>query len=112
VPILVNVNVPTAGFGGAVNKSDLVRMAARRSSVTVPIADDVITTFLDLVARSLATEQTVHIRGFGKFEPRTRPPVRLKRPTDGTPIDVDSRRTAVFLPSMTMKRRLNDANPT
>jgi nucleoid DNA-binding protein len=94
-----------------VNKSDLVRMAARRSSVTVPVADDVITTFLDLVARSLATEQVVTIRGFGKFEPRIRPAVTLKNPTDGAPIEVDKRRTAVFLPSMTMKNRLNAANP-
>jgi nucleoid DNA-binding protein len=90
-----------------VNKSDLVRMAAKRTSVTIPVADDVINAFLDLVVLNLATEQEVSIRGFGKFEPRMRPPVTLKRPTDGEPIDVEARRTAVFLPSMTLKERLN-----
>jgi nucleoid DNA-binding protein len=94
-----------------VNKSDLVRMAAKRTSVTVPVADDVITAFLELVVLHLATEQGVSIRGFGRFEPRVRPPVTLKRPTDGEPIDVDARRTAVFLPSTTLKERLN-AYPT
>lgn len=89
------------------NKSDLVRMAAKRTSVTIPVADDVITAFFDLLVLNLATEQEVSIRGFGKFEPRTRPPVTLRRPTDGEPIKVDRRRTAVFLPSMTLKEKLN-----
>jgi nucleoid DNA-binding protein len=94
-----------------VNKSDLVRMAAKRTSVTVPVADDVISAFLDLLALTLSTEEEVSIRGFGKFEPRIRPPVTLKRPTDGTPIPVEARRTAVFLPAVSLKERLNNANP-
>lgn len=89
------------------NKSDLVKMAARKSSVTIPVADDVISAFLELVILNLSTETGVSIRGFGRFEPRTRPPVKLKRPTDGEPIDVEARRTAVFLPSTSLKERLN-----
>lgn len=89
------------------NKSDLVRMAAKRTSVTIPVADDVITAFLELLVLNLATQQGVSLRGFGRFEPRVRPPVKLKRPTDGEPIDVGARRTAVFLPSTSLKTRLN-----
>lgn len=94
-----------------VNKSELVRMAAKRTSVAIPVADDVITAFLEMVVLCLATEQEVSLRGFGRFSPRTRPPVTLRRPTDGQPIDVDARRTAVFLPSVTLKATLN-ADPT
>jgi nucleoid DNA-binding protein len=93
------------------NKSELVRMAAKRSSVKTAVAEDVITAFLDLVVLNLATEQDVTLRGFGKFELRTRPPVKLRRPTDGAPIEVDARRTAVFLPSMLLKEKLN-AHPS
>ena len=92
------------------NKSDLVRMTAKRTSVTVPVVDDVVSTLLELVALNLAVGEEVSFRGFGKFQPRTRPPVKLRRPTDGTAIDVESRQTAVFLPSVTLKQKLN-ANP-
>lgn len=89
------------------NKSELVRMAAKKAHVTVPVADDVVSAFLELVTLTLATEQGVSIRGFGRFEPRTRAPVTLKRPIDGVAFDVPKRRTTVFLPSAALKERLN-----
>ena len=89
------------------NRSEVIRAVARKSQVRVPIVDDVLSTFFDVVTMNLSVEEEVSLRGFGKFEPRSRPPVTLKNPQTGDPIPVDERKTVVFLPSPNLKEKLN-----
>jgi nucleoid DNA-binding protein len=89
------------------NKSELVRVVAKHSDVRGEVVKDVINSLWDVMAMTLAVEEDITIRGFGKLEPRVRPPVQLKNPQTGEPILVSERRTVVFLPSTRLKGRLN-----
>ena len=89
------------------NKSDLIRAVSRKTRIRGEVVDEVIDAALDLMAMSVSLEEPVNLRGFGKFEPRVRPPARLKHPQTGAPLPVEERRTVVFLPSPNLKGRMN-----
>ena len=89
------------------NKGEIVKAVARRKGITISTAHDVVEDFFDVAKTSLAVGEEVTVRGFGRFELRDRPPVTLKNPRTGDPILVPPRQTVVFLPSMTLKARLN-----
>jgi nucleoid DNA-binding protein len=91
-----------------VNKTDLIRIVAGRSKVRVEVVDEVVDTFLDVLARSVVLGEDVTLRGFGKFRGRERPPVQLKNPRTGEPINLDTRRTVAFVPSPLLKEQMND----
>lgn len=89
------------------NRTEIVAAIARSQQVKAELVDEVLTEFLDLLVLNMAVDEPVTIRGLGRFEPRTRPPVTLRNPHDQTPINVAPRRTMVFKPSMKVKERLN-----
>lgn len=89
------------------NKSEIVRMVAKSTNIAIPAVDEVVNSFLKFLTLNLAVGEEVTVRGFGRFEVRPRPPVTLKNPRTGEPIEVPARNTVVFLPSGKLKERMN-----
>lgn len=89
------------------NRTEIVSAIARRKHVKPELVDAVVEEFLDLLILNIVVDEAVTIRGIGRFEPRTRPPVTLRNYNDNTPIEVGPRRTMVFKPSARVKARLN-----
>lgn len=89
------------------NRTEMVAAIARREKLNQDLVEKIVAEFLDLLVLNMSVDETVTIRGLGRFEPRTRPAVTLMNPHDKTPIDVAPRRTMVFKPSPKVKERLN-----
>lgn len=62
---------------------------------------------LDVIGTSLACGEPVSIRNFGKFEPRTRSAVTRRNPVSGEEMKVPSRIGVGFVPSPSLKERIN-----
>lgn len=84
-----------------------MQAVARQTQLKTYVVDEVVTSLLNITTMSLAAGYEVSFRGFGRFEPRVRPPVTLRNPQTGTPIPVPARTTVVFLPSARLKGRMN-----
>lgn len=93
------------------NRSELVRLVARQTRVELNVVEEVVDNLLELVALTLAVDEEIALRGFGKFRPAKRGPTVLKNPKSGEPIEVGPRRTATFVPSTLLKERLNSNSP-
>lgn len=89
------------------NRSELVQLVSRKTRIRPDVVEEVVDATIELVVFSLTDEEPVNLRGFGKFSPRSRPAVKLRHPQTGEPLDVDARRTVVFLPSSLLKEQLN-----
>lgn len=71
------------------------------------IVDAVVSDTIDTIALMLAAGEQVNIRRFGRFDPRDRKPVTRLNPATGEPIHVPAKRSVGFVPSQTLKDRLN-----
>lgn len=91
------------------NRTEMVAAIARNQEVKAAVVENVVEAFFDLLVLNMAVGEEVTIRGLGRFEPRTRPAVKLRNPHSGEHFDVSPRRTMVFLPSQVVKERLNAA---
>lgn len=89
------------------NKSDLLRAVASKQNCTIRDAEKIIDAFLDVIALSLALEEDVSVRNFGKFEVRNRAEVVRKNPRTGEPIQVPAKKGVGFKPSPHLKERVN-----
>lgn len=89
------------------NRSELVRLVARRSSTPVKAVEEVLASTLDLIALSLATGEDVNLRGFGKFKLSHRKPTTLLNPRTLEAMTIEGRCTTIFVPSPGLKDRLN-----
>lgn len=89
------------------NKSDLLRAVANKEGCSVREAERIIDSFLDVIALSLALEENVSIRNFGKFEVRNRNEVVRKNPRTGESIAVPAKKGLGFKPSPHLKDRVN-----
>ena len=89
------------------NKSDLLRAVASKESCTIREAEKIVDAFLDVIALSLALDEDVSIRNFGKFEVRDRAEVVRKNPRTGEPIHVPAKKGIGFKPSPALKDRTN-----
>lgn len=90
------------------HRADLVRMVGRRIDQPQWAVDQVLDGIIDVIGLALSADEEVMIRGFGKFEPRAKVATVKKNPMTGEEMKIPERRTTVFLPSSTLKRRLND----
>lgn len=89
------------------NKSDLLRAVASKEGCTIKEAERIIDAFLDVISLSLALDENVSIRNFGKFEVRDRAEVVRKNPRTGEPIAVPAKRGLGFKASPQLKDRVN-----
>lgn len=91
------------------NRSDLITAVAQHQKLGEVLVEDVLGGFFEVLVGTIARNEEVAIRGFGKFEPRTRKSITLRHVGNGKPIQTGDRRTMVFKPSMATKDRLNTA---
>lgn len=89
------------------NKSDLLRAVASKEGCSIKEVERVIDSFLDVISLSLALEEDVSIRNFGKFEVRHRAEVTRMNPRTGEPIAVPAKRGLGFKASPQLKDRVN-----
>jgi nucleoid DNA-binding protein len=93
------------------NRSELVTLVAKQSQVEPSIVEDVIDHTLELIALTLAVDEEVALRGFGKFRPVHRSAAMLRNPKTGEPVPVGPQMSARFTPSVRLKERLNGSGP-
>lgn len=93
------------------NRSELVTLVARQSGIEPSIVDSVYDKTFDLIALTLAVDEEVALRGFGKFRPVHRSEASLRNPRTGEPVSVGPRISARFTPSSLLKKRLNGSGP-
>lgn len=72
-----------------------------------PQSDAVVTKIIEVICLALTCGESVNIRNFGKFEPRTREPVTRKNPRTGTLVDVPRRHSVGFVPAPALRDRMN-----
>lgn len=89
------------------NRSELIILTADRANEQIEHVEDIINHFFDLCTDSLRNGETVHIRRFGKFEPRTRRAMVKPNPMSGDIMEIPERLSLAFIPSDLLKERLN-----
>lgn len=85
-------------------KSDVVKHVASRAAIPRKTAEAAIDSFLEVIQDMLSLGQDVQLSGFGKFSVKVRPPAKIKHPTTGKLIDVNSGLKVHFKPSLSLKR--------
>jgi nucleoid DNA-binding protein len=89
------------------NRGDVVRQIADQTEVPITIVDVVLGAFFDNVGDNVSVGEDVSIRKFGKFEPRHRRAIVRKNPRTGDEIAVPAKLSIGFIPSDSLKARLN-----
>lgn len=89
------------------NRTEIIDIIARQEELEAPVVDLVLKSFVSLLLLNLAVGESVTIRGFGRFDPKTRPSASLRHPRTGARIETGVRRTIGFRPSMRAKDQLN-----
>jgi nucleoid DNA-binding protein len=89
------------------NRSDLLRAVANDTKLPMAQVEVVVDSFLRMIELSLAAGEDVGIRRFGKFERRVRRPVVRRNPRTGEEISVPERHSVAFIPSDSVRDRLN-----
>lgn len=91
------------------NRSDVTRAVANLEGIPLATVEQVLGASLDVITLALAAGEPVNLRRFAKLEPRTRPAVTRRNPKTGEEIKVPERQTVAFLPSPSLKDRLNQS---
>lgn len=89
------------------SRQDVLQRTSDRTGVPKHHLDVVLRAFFEVIAESLAQGKTVKFKRFGAFSPRTRRASERRHPKDGSPISVPERHSVAFLPSSTLKARMN-----
>lgn len=89
------------------NKTDIVKAVANDTGKSEAIVERVLDSVVNVVVVSVSAGESVTLRGFGKFEGRTRRPVVRKNPRTGEEHKVPERRTVAFVPGQNLRQRLN-----
>ena len=62
---------------------------------------------LDVFAEALEKDESIHLRGFGTFETKTRQACRTYHPDNGEEVAIPSHKVCKYTQSQTLRRRLN-----
>lgn len=89
------------------NRTDIVKSIAYSQKVPAATVSKVLTGLFDVVGLSLATGESIVLRDFGKFVPRSRRAITRNNPLTGLDINVPAKNSVGFIPSQTLKARLN-----
>jgi nucleoid DNA-binding protein len=93
-----------------VNHSQLAQYVSERTEVPTSTVTLVTNALLEAVGTALAAGDSVNLRRFGKFEPRTRKAMVRKNPATGEEIPVPEHTTVAFVPSPVLRGRVNDGH--
>lgn len=92
---------------GHLNRAELLQRVANAEGVPVAQVERMFDRLLDVVTETLANKEEVSIRLFGRLEPRTRRPVTRINPRTRVAHDIPEKNSVAFVPSLTLKARLN-----
>jgi integration host factor subunit beta len=91
-------------------RSELVqKLAESNPDLAVRDVEAIVSTFFDEIARRLASDGRVELRGFGAFSTRARGARTGRNPRTGEVVEVDAKRVPYFKPGKEMRQRLNVA---
>jgi DNA-binding protein HU-beta len=88
------------------NRSELVRAMAIKSSLNQEQSREALDTLVDLLAWAAHENEDVTVAGFGKFLVRNRPEAERQNPGTGEKVTVPARKTVTFRASQTFRDRL------
>lgn len=91
----------------AVERKELLRRTSATTGIPEATVAAVVAGLLEEISAALGGGEAVHLRTFGKFEPRTRPASVRPNPRTGDPMTIPRRLTVGFLPSSTLRAALN-----
>jgi DNA-binding protein HU-beta len=89
------------------NKQDLVLQLANKEQLTQKKADEIISTTLESIMKSLSKGEKVTLVGFGTFEPRKRKERRGRNPKTGEEIQIPASITPKFSAGKQFKQSVN-----
>lgn len=81
---------------GTVNKGNMIREIAIKTSAPEAFVKDVVERFLEGITTHAEAGDTVTLIGFGKFQVRARPARIGRNPGTGLPVDIAESRTLSF----------------
>lgn len=89
------------------NRSELIAVTAARTEEDPRHVELIIDVLFDLCAEVLEGGEAVHVRRFGKLEPRLRRAIVKLNPASGEPMEIPERLGVAFLASDILRQRLN-----
>ena len=84
-------------------KADIVDQIAERTGLTKKDVAETVDNFLNAVARALASDHHIEIRGFGTFRVKDRKSRIARNPRTGEAVPVPPRKVPVFKVSKELK---------
>ena len=89
------------------NKQDLVLQLANKEQLTQKKADEIISTTLESIMKTLSKGEKVALVGFGTFEPRKRKERRGRNPKTGAEIQIPASIAPKFSAGKQFKQSVN-----
>ena len=89
------------------NKQDLILQVANKIQLTQTKSEQVISTALEAIMKTLSKGDKVTLVGFGTFEPRKRKERRGRNPKTGEEIQIPSSVVPKFSAGKTFKQTVN-----
>lgn len=87
------------------NKQDLVLQLANKIQITQKAADEILSTTLESIMKSLSKGDKVTLAGFGTFQPRKRKERKGRNPKTGEEIQIP----ASIVPKFSAGKRFKDS---
>jgi integration host factor subunit beta len=94
--------------GGAMTKSDLVRLVAEEKKLSKGRAEALVNGIFDCIEDSLKRDERVEIRGIGSFETRRYGAYKGRNPRTGVSVAVRPKRLPFFKVGKGLKDLIND----
>ena len=89
------------------NKQDLVLQLANKVQITQKAADEILTTTLETIMKSLSKGDKVTLAGFGTFQARKRKERKGRNPKTGEEIQIPARVVPKFSAGKQFKETVN-----
>ena len=88
-------------------KADLVDKIHANTGLTKDGAYTYLETILETIKKTLETDETVKITGFGSFAVRKKRSRKGRNPQTGEPITITARKVLTFKPSILLRQAVN-----
>ncbi len=89
------------------NKTELVRVVADKTGVTLAAAGDAVNAVFEAVTDALVNGEEVAILGFGTFKVNERAARTARNPQTGAMVEVEASKAPAFKASKALKDKLN-----
>lgn len=89
------------------NKADLVSTIAGKLTLSLSQSEEVMSAFLEGIAKSLKKGETVTLIGFGRFGIKKRAARKVKNPRTGAEMQVEAKTVPYFKAGKELKETVN-----